>query len=483
MIIIIVLDNVKRKIYEGMAKACEVVSKTFGPNGKNIIIENYDTYISSDGYTVLEAIKLEDELENLGVNLLLNAAKQTKDICGDGTTSTIILSTAFCKEILEFNLSDLYFINKKIDDFYNDTIEKLESQNLFETTKIPDEILENLIFTSSNDEEITEVVLEAIKITDKNGIITYKPTLEKSFSITNKKGFVYDRGIISPYFTKNGIITLENPYIIIINDDIETINEIENIIADIKKVKKDIMLIANKFSKEVVDYLLYLNKSLGYNIAVTLSPDYGSERIEILEDIAIYLNTYVITKKTFYLTLETVGKADFIEITSDYTVIRKNQMKSDKIFKRIEYLKKDEKKNQRRIASLTSGLTTIYIPIIDDYDYELKKEKVYNAVNSALSATKYGICLGRGEAFKECMEQISKINGYDEKSLYAKLNESLGIISSSIAYNINKSFTPYDSLYNLKIQLSNAIKLLKLFISLDGFIKTDKKIAEKEINF
>ncbi len=480
MIFIIVLENIKQSIYEGMGKACNLVKKTFGPNGKNIIIEKYGTYISSDGYTVLEAIELEDELENLGVKLLLNAAKQTKDMCGDGTTSTIILSTELCKKILEYNLDDLSFINKTIDDFYYDVIEKLECLNLFDITKIPNEVLESLIYTSSNDKEITKVVLEAINKTDKNGIITYKPTIDKTFKVINQKGFVYDKGIISPYFTKNGIITLDNPYVIIINDDLETINEIENIISDIKESKKDILIIANKFSKEVVDYLLYLNKNLKYNIAITLSPGYGQERIEMLEDIAIYLNTYVITKKTFYLTLETVGKADYIEVTNDYTVIKKSQTKSDKINKRIEYLQKDERKNQRRIASLTSGLTTIFIPIIDEYDYELKREKVNNAVNSALSATKYGICKGKGKAYEECMKLIND----SDNELYNSLNKCLGIISSSIAYNINnKDFIPYDSLYNLKQIFANAINLLKLFISLDGFIKSNKETEVKDVIF
>lgn len=474
----LICDNVKERILKGMNEACKVITKTFGPQGKNVIIDDYGLYISSDGYTVANSISFENQLENFGAKLLQNVASLSKKECGDGTTSTIILSSEFCKNILNTGINDLKVINKAIDEFEKDALQILEDNKM---TEIDEQKLRRVIYTSCNNKEIEDIVYETIKegLIEKNQyeIVNYKPTLRKKLYYEKYEGMFLDRGIISSYFSKNGKIILKNPYVIIVNDDIKTINEIENIIYDVKKGGKDIFIIANYFSKEVVDYLLYLNKSEKCNIGIVLTPEYSLSRNDILEDIAIYLNTFIVTNKTLYLTMETIGKADYVEITKDYTIIKKTNTKNDKLLKRIAYLKETAYENEsikNRLASLTKGVKTIYIPLEREYDYELIKEKVMNSVSSGLRAINYGISQGKGKAYLEVSEKLD-----DKNIVYDSLKNSLKIIYETLNGNVYSEFEPLDATANLKGILGNSLHLLRLFMSLDGYVKKKEKEENK----
>lgn len=470
----LISENVKEKILEGINKASTMISKTFGPQGKNVIIDDYGLYLSSDGYTVCNSICLENPLENFGVKLLQNVANLTKKQCGDGTTSTIILGSEFCKNILKTKINDVRIVNTAIIDFEKDVLELLDKNKI---EKIDEEKLRKVIYTSCNNKEIENIVFETIKegLIEKNlyEIVNYKPTLRKKLYYEKYEGMFLERGIISTYFSKNGKIVLENPYVIIVNDDIKTINEIENIIYDIKDGHKDIFIIANYFSKEVVDYLLFLSKSQKYNIGIVLTPEYSLNRNEILEDIAIYLNTFIVTNKTLYLTMETIGKADYVEITKDYTIIKKNNQKNEKLEKRISYLKDNVDGNdliKNRLASLTKKVKTIYIPLEKEYDYELIKEKVMNAVNSGIRAINYGISKGKGNAFLEIQEKLE-----NKSEVYNSLKDSLKIISKTLENKVYDEFEPLDATANLKDILSNSLHLVRLFMSIDGYVKRSEK--------
>ena len=182
----LISENVKEKILEGINEASAMISKTFGPQGKNVIIDDYGLYLSSDGYTVCNSISLENPLENFGVKLLQNVANLTKKQCGDGTTSTIILGSEFCKNVLKTKINDVRIVNTETNDFEKDALELLDKNKI---EKIDEEKLRKVIYTSCNNKEIENIVFETIKegLIEKNlyEIVNYKPTLD--FIMKNMK--------------------------------------------------------------------------------------------------------------------------------------------------------------------------------------------------------------------------------------------------------------------------------------------------------
>ena len=270
-------NEIHKKIYNGMKKACEVVKKTYGPNGRKIIIDNGIIDISCDGYTVLNNIYLEDRIENIGVILLKNAAMSIKDNIGDGTTSTIILITEMCRVIQKYDFMniDINNIIKIIKNIFNIKINNYIMNLPKSLNDKYMKMLYNICYTVSNDLEITDIICNARKEIVESGTLICRPTFKEKLYYEIHKGAYLERGYVSSLLADNGKIIMNNAYVLILNDDIKNVNELENIIYDIKKTKEDILIIANSFAKEVIDYMIYLKINYKYNICGIISPEYG----------------------------------------------------------------------------------------------------------------------------------------------------------------------------------------------------------------
>ena len=208
--------------------------------------------------------------------------------------------------------------------------------------KIDKNIIKNICYTSSNSDKISDIFCEIYEEIKDNGTLIYKPTYKENIYFDVYNGLIYDKGLASSYLSDSGKVILNDAYVVIVNDNIYTINELETIIYDIKKQNNDILIIANSFSKEVIDYIIYLNRSFNYSIYATYSPEFGNNSKDILSDIAIYLGTYVITNKANFSKIEDVRKAKYIEITKDLTVIKAYESNNLHVQNWINQLKKQE---------------------------------------------------------------------------------------------------------------------------------------------
>lgn len=470
----IVKENVKALIYEGMKETCDVVSMTFGPYGKNIIINNSFYMLSCDGYKVCNSIKLDDEIKNVGTELLKSISALTKECVKDGTTSTIILTTKLCECLLKYESSSSNLLNE-IDRFEEDVIKEIDRL----TEKIGDRLY-NVVLSSSNDSEIARIITDLLTVNSEMSVLI-KPSFDSKISFSKQNGICYERGLLSPYLGNNDKCILKDAYVIVVNDSIEKVQDFETIIYEGKKSKNDLLVIGNSFSKEVVDYVSYLRKNYDYNISISLSPDYGYQYKEVLEDIAIYVNTYVITNKTNFITLDTIGYCDRVEIDNKNTIIY-NKKCNEKLKERIAYLKALSKNDtnsnllKKRISMLEQGVFLVHIPSRFDYKYLIDKEKIENAIATGKNAIKYGVIAGGGEGLSEVKRRLA----INDESFYNCLVNSLDIIKTIISKNSNNAnvLTSYDSSYNLKMIVSNSISMLRTFQSIDGYIES-KPICEK----
>ena len=479
----IVVENVHNKIVSGMNKACEIVKKTYGPLGKMVIIDKGFIDITCDGYTVINSIKLRDKLENVGVELLKSAAYQTKEMIGDGTTSTVILGTELCNKIIKYELNDYVDLKRIIQKLETYILDELDKQRI---EIIDKKTIKTICEGASNDKQIGELISKVSEEIGISGTIITKPTYKDMIYYECYKGLVYDKGLVSSYLSDDAKVILNDAYVIVLNDNINTINEFETIIYDIKKTKKDILVIANSFSKEVIDYIIYLKRSFNYKIFATYSPEFGNNSKEILSDIALYLDTFVITNKTIYTNIDEVGKAKYIEITKDMTIIKSYDESNILVENRINELKKLEQTYiiKKRIMMLNGNIGCIFIPYNNEFEYELLHEKISNAIESLKVARTSGVVFGAGKAL------LNIVNSYDGDGIYKEIINSLGVINNTLLgnnYLEKNSEKVFDPLLYVKTIVRNSFNLLKLFISLGGFIEiteeNDREIKDNNLKY
>lgn len=473
-----IINNPKNKILEGMKEVTEIVGKTFGPNGHNVIIDSYALFITTDGFTVCNNISFEDKLKNVGCTLLKNYAQLTKEMCNDGTTSTIILGTEICDKLIKYDKTKN--INDIIKEFKRIVLELLEKNS---KKNITSEELKQVIYTCCNDKKITSVVFDILKgniLNKEIDYIEYKTT-KGDLYYESYDGLYLNTGIASKLLLEEENLLLNEPYCIIINDDMKTKDEIINILKLIKEYKY-IYIIANSFSKEVIDYAIYLKKHQNQIIALSYIPADDINKEELLDDISIYLNTPILNKNIYSLNNITIGKAKCIEIDSEKTIIKRKFDKNLNLENRISYLKKKMKANnqyKKRYLNLVKGIKTIYIPLVSEYEYDIIKEKVVNAINTGMQAIKSGISKGMGEAFKEVGNEI-----VPENEIIDQLKKSLFVLNDMLNDNISKErndFIPLDATSNLKIIISNVLQMVNMFMSIDGYVR--KKVEISDNNF
>lgn len=455
----LIYDCVREKILKGMEKCIKMVSKTFGPNGSYVIIDSLEQKITKDGYTVISEITLDDKIENFGATLLKSCAEKTYSDASDGTTSTTILTYEMCKAVLQEKELTKKEIFETIDKFKVDLMNQLELHSFeIKTNELP-----YLIKSSCNDLNLINIIKEIVQITKNDKLIIYKVSDKDKIYFEKTDGLVLQKSAVSKLYLNNGKLFMNNPYVILYNGKINNIHELESIIIDIKK--ENILICSEGFNKEVIDYTLHLNNIYTNKIICVINPFYGNNKDDELLDVAIYLNTNIITSKTKDIS-KIISKVDSVEIYSDKTVI-KNKINSDKINERINYLKENVKQNSKRISMLSESIINVYIPL-NDYEYEITKDNLRNGINTTIKGLNSKVIYGAGKTLKEISNQMIAPN-----KLYSRLINTLKIIDEII----NTDELVYDSLLNMKVIIENSINIVKIFSTIDGYIKTSKKIS------
>ena len=499
----IINNDVKKLISERIKEIGDFIGKTLGPNGKNIAIIRQNVYLINDGYSVCKSLEYDDPYGKVALMILLEGARLTSEMANDGTTSTICLASE-----LIYNMINIF--GSKIDNkTFNKIINVIEKHALsiidkntivINGNKKIEEYLEFVLNSTMGVslKNYNEIIIKVLKETYNNGIINIRPTFDDTPSYEILEGFVFEKGFVSQYLSINGTVILNNPYVILLNDSIKTINELEKIIYEVKKTKEDLFIVANSFSKEVIDYMIYLRNNHKYNICACISPEYGERQMEKLDDLAVYLNTNVMSNKDISISIGNIGVADRIEVTKERTIIFKSDINKDRIVKRIEYLKSlnSNKYIKERIAGVNGKIAYINVPMQKDYEYELYLQKIKNGIGSCISSLDYGVINGSYKILSD-ISNISEKELLDygisnDKELINKIIKyflSFKVILRFVCYNNLYKDTPqeigcyyeevWDSAYYTKVICLNAIYALKLFASIDGIYLDDKTINIK----
>jgi len=323
-------DESRRAVYAGIKKVADAVRVTMGPKGRNVILERSfgAPNVTNDGVTVAKEIELEDKIENIGAELVKEAANKTNDAAGDGTTTTVVLVDAITKEGLKYVRSGVnpFALSKGLHKAVNKVVEELRKRAKKVESK---EEIKQIATISAQDPEVGELIAEIMEEIGKDGVVTVEEGKSIGLEKEVVKGMQFDQGYVSPYFITDPArmeAVVEKPYIIITDKKISSIKELLPLLEQIAATgKKDIVIIADDIEGEALATLV-LNKLRGVlNVLAVKAPGFGDRKKEILKDIAAVTGGQVISEelglKLENATLDMLGQADKVIADKDKTII------------------------------------------------------------------------------------------------------------------------------------------------------------------
>ncbi|MCK9282648.1 MAG: chaperonin GroEL, partial [Melioribacteraceae bacterium] len=401
-----------------LLKGIEILSKsvgiTLGPAGRNVVIETeYEMpYSTKDGVTVAKAIKLKDSFENTGAQLVKEAAIQTNDSVGDGTTTAVILAHEIISEGLKTLTNGVNAIELKrgIEKATKYVVSELEKQSINVTNN--KELNQIATISANGDEEIGKIIAEAMDEVGKDGVIMIEDAKTSETILEIVEGMQFDRGYLSPYFINNNQTMqceLENPYILIYDRKLNNLKGITKVLDQIIKTDTPLFVIAEDVEGEALAVLV-VNKVRGtMKVAATKAPEFGDRRKEILEDIAVLTGGTVISADKGLslekLTIDQLGRARMVTITGKKTTIVDGKGDENKILDRAEEIKKqielatsdyDKEKYQARLARFSGGVAVIQIGAESELEMKDKKYRAEDALHAVRAAVEKGILPGGG---------------------------------------------------------------------------------------
>lgn len=421
-------EEARKGLERGVNKLADTVKVTLGPKGRNVVLERAfgAPLITNDGVTIAKEIELEDRFENMGSELVKEVATKTNDIAGDGTTTATVLAQAIIREGLK-NVaagSNPILLKKGINKAVDIAVENIKENS---KTIESQESIAQVASISAGDEEIGKLVADAMEKVKKDGVITVEESKTMLTNLEVVEGMQFDRGYISAYMvtdTEKMEAVLEEPYILITDKKISSIQEILPLLEQIVQQGKRLLIISEDLEGDALSTLV-VNKLRGtFEVVAVKAPGFGDRRKEMLQDIAILTGGKVISEETGYelkeVTLDLLGKATSVKVTKEYTTIVGGAGEKSQIEDRINQIKSqiadttsdfDKEKLQERLAKLSGGVAVIEVGAATETELKEKKLRMEDALNATRAAVEEGIVAGGGVALIEAMKAIdSKIS-------------------------------------------------------------------------
>jgi chaperonin GroEL len=417
-------EEARRRLKRGVDILAEAVVTTLGPKGRNVALDRKfgAPTITHDGVTVAKEIELEDPFENMGAQLLKEAATKTNDIAGDGTTTSTLLAHAIVTDGLK-NLaagSNPMLLKRGIEAATKAVAKKISEQAIDIATK---EDIANVAAISAQDQVIGDLIAEVFDKVGNDGVITVEESKGLEFETEYVEGMQFDRGYISPYFItdpENMEAAIEEPYILIHDKKISAAQDIVPLLEKLVQVgKRELVVIAEDVDGEALATLV-LNKLRGMlNVLAVKAPGFGDRRKAMLQDIAILTGATVISEETGRklesATLDDLGRAEKVVATKEDTTIVGGKGDSKQIKGRIEQIRVeiekstsdyDREKLQERLAKLSGGVAIIRVGAATETELKEKKHRVEDAVSATRAAIEDGIVPGGGVALINAMSAV-----------------------------------------------------------------------------
>jgi len=417
-------DGLKRGV-DALANAVKV---TLGPKGRNVIISKSfgAPTVTKDGVTVAKEIELENELENMGAQMVKEVASKTNDLAGDGTTTATVLAQAIVKEGLKnvaagANPMDL---KRGIDKAVKAITADLEKQAK-KVGNSSEKIQQIAAISANNDNEIGELIATAFGKVGKEGVITVEEAKGTETYVDVVEGMQFDRGYLSPYFVTDAdkmIADLENPYVLLFDKKISNLQEILPILEPVSQAGRPLLIIAEDVDGQALATLVVNKLRGGLKIAAVKAPGFGDRRKAMLEDIAILTGGTVISEERGFslenATLDLLGNAESITIDKDNTTIVNGNGNATAIKARVNQIKTqvetttsdyDKEKLQERLAKLAGGVAVLYVGAASEVEMKEKKDRVDDALHATRAAVEEGIIAGGGVALVRAKQVLEKI--------------------------------------------------------------------------
>ncbi|HSR46433.1 MAG TPA: chaperonin GroEL [Anaerolineales bacterium] len=448
-------EDARRRLKAGVDVLAQAVATTLGPKGRNVALDRKfgSPTITHDGVTVAKEIELEDPYENMGAQLLKEAATKTNDIAGDGTTTSTVLAHAMVTEGLK-NLaagSNPMMLKRGIEAASKAVAEAISKAAIDVTEK---EEIASVAAISAQDKEIGDLIAEVMDKVGKDGVITVEESKGLQFETEYVEGMQFDRGYISPYFVtdpEHMEARVDEPYLLIHDKKISAATDIVPILEKLVQIgKRELVVIAEDVDGEALATLV-LNKLRGMlNVIAVKAPGFGDRRKAMLQDVAILTGGTVITeelgRKLESVTINDLGKAGKVVATKDDTTIVEGAGDSAKIKGRIEEIKVeidkstsdyDKEKLQERLAKLSGGVAVIRVGAATETELKEKKHRVEDALSATRAAVEEGIVPGGGVALVNAMESLKekKLEFDDENVGVAIVRRSLEVPLRKISEN------------------------------------------------
>ena len=420
-------SEARMKLKAGVDKLARAVAVTLGPKGRNVVLEKKfgAPTITKDGVTVAKEIELKDEMENIGAQMVREVASKTSDVAGDGTTTATILAQAILNEGLK-NVaagSNPMDLKRGIDIAVTAVVAELHKMSKPLPGK--EEIAQVGRISANNDQEIGDLIADAMEKVGKDGVITVEEAKSTDTSLEVVEGMQFDRGYLSPYFVTNADsmeAILEEPYILIHDKKISNMKDLLPILEKVSQLGKPLLIISEDVDGEALATIV-VNKLRGtLKIAAVKAPGFGDRRKSMLEDIAVLTGGTVISEERGFklenATTSYLGQAKRITIDKDNTTIVEGGGKSDDIKARINQLKSqvesstsdyDKEKLQERLAKLAGGVAVLSVGAATEIEMKDKKARVEDALHATRAAVQEGIIPGGGVAYIRALKSLDKL--------------------------------------------------------------------------
>ncbi|MDZ7626632.1 MAG: chaperonin GroEL [Ignavibacteriaceae bacterium] len=413
----------------GVDKLANAVKVTLGPKGRNVILEKKfgAPTVTKDGVTVAKEIELEDNVENMGAQMVREVASKTSDVAGDGTTTATVLAQAIYREGLKnvtagANPMDL---KRGIDIAVTKVIAYLKS--ISKDVEGRNEIAQVGAISANNDKSIGDLIADAMEKVGKDGVITVEEAKGTDTSLEVVEGMQFDRGYLSPYFVTDAEsmeAVLEDPMILIHDKKISAMKDLLPILEKIAQQGRSLLIIAEDLEGEALATLV-VNKIRGtLKVAAVKAPGFGDRRKAMLEDIATLTNGTVISEERGFklenATVSYLGTAKKVVIDKDNTTLVEGAGKTEDIKKRINEIKAqidkttsdyDKEKLQERLAKLSGGVAVLKIGASTEIEMKEKKARVEDALHATRAAVEEGIVAGGGVALVRAINVLDKVEG------------------------------------------------------------------------
>ena len=448
-------EDARKALLSGIDQLANTVKVTMGPKGRNVVLgKKYGApLITNDGVTIAKDIELEDAFENMGAQLVREVATKTNDVAGDGTTTATLLAQAIVHEGLK-NVSagaNPMVMRKGMEKAVKTAVDTIKANS--EAVKGSDDIA-RVGTVSSGDETIGKLIAEAMEKVSTSGVITIEESKTAETGLEVVEGMQFDRGYISPYMvtdTEKMEAVIDDPYILITDKKISSIQEILPILEQIVKGGQKLFIIAEDVEGDALSTLLVNRLRGSFNCVCVKAPGFGDRRKEMLKDIAVLTGgTYVSSELNMNLPdvqLADLGRARQVKVTKDNTVIVDGAGDANEIKARVAEIKNtlaittsdyDKEKLQERLAKLSGGVAVIKVGAQTEVAMKEQKLRVEDALNATRAAVEEGIVAGGGTAFVNAIpaveKLVAKLSG-DEKTGAAIIVKALQAPIRQIAEN------------------------------------------------